>query len=121
MEQENSGGGRRNFSLIAQADGEDSATVAMRVAAARQRQMQRQAMPNAARGAAPLDALCTPDAAGSRFAQNAAQWLNWSSRGLHHALKVARTIANLAGAETIATAHVAEALQLRRSLSDATP
>jgi magnesium chelatase family protein len=52
--------------------------------------------------------------------QAAAQRLNWSSRGLHRALKVARTIADLAGADTIATAHVAEALQLRRTLSDAT-
>jgi predicted ATPase with chaperone activity len=34
---------------------------------------------------------------------------------------VARTIADLAGADSIATVHVAEALQLRRSLSDATP
>ena len=43
--------------------------------------------------------------------------LGWSARSLHRALQVARTIADLAGAEAIATAHVAEALQLRRSLS----
>jgi magnesium chelatase family protein len=107
--------------LMAQADGEASAAVAQRVAAARRRQMQRQSMPNAALDAAGVDTLCAPDAAAARFAQSAAQRLNWSSRGLHRALKVARTIADLAGAETIASAHVAEALQLRRLLADATP
>ena len=81
---------------MAQADGEDSAAVAPRVAAARQRQMQRQAMPNAAIDAGRIDALCALDAAAARFAQTAAQRLNWSSRGLHRALKVARTIADLA-------------------------
>jgi magnesium chelatase family protein len=106
--------------LMAQADGEASSAVAERVAAARRRQMQRQSMPNAALDAARIDALCSPDAGAARFAQAAAQRLNWSSRGLHRALKVARTIADLAGADTIATAHVAEALQLRRTLSDAT-
>jgi magnesium chelatase family protein len=103
--------------LMAQADGEDSAAVA----AARRRQMQRQSMPNAALDATRNDTLCRPDAAASRIAQSAAQRLNWSSRGLHRALKVVRTIAEPAGAETIAAAHVAEALQLRRSRSDATP
>ncbi len=104
--------------LMAQADGEASSAVAERVASARRRQMQRQAMPNAALDAARIDALCSPDASAARFAQAAAQRLNWSSRGLHRALTVARTIADLAGADTIATAHVAEALQLRRSLSE---
>ena len=106
--------------LMAQADGEASAAVAPRVAAARQRQMQRQAMPNAAIDAGRIDTLCALDAAAARFAQTAAQRLHWSSRGLHRALKVARTIADLDGADTLSLAHVAEALQLRRSLSDAT-
>ena len=95
--------------------------MALRLAAARRRQIQRQSMPNAALDAARIDTLCAPDAAASRFAQSAAQQLNWSSRGLRRALKVARTIADLAGSDSIATVHVAEALQLRRSLSDATP
>ncbi|MGL6109364.1 MAG: YifB family Mg chelatase-like AAA ATPase [Rubrivivax sp.] len=111
----------RPEALMAQADGEASTVVALRVDAARQRQMQRQAMPNAAIDAGRIDELCALDGAAARFAQAAAQRLNWSSRGLHRALKVARTIADLAGAERIATTHVAEALQLRRSLSDATP
>ena len=103
--------------LMAEPDGEDSATVAARVAAARQRQMRRQAVPNAAIEPGRIDALCALDAAAARFAQSAALRLHWSSRSLHRALKVARTIADLAGADTIGTAHVAEALQLRRSLS----
>ena len=102
--------------LLAAPDGEDSAAVAARVAAARSRQQQRQQAPNATLDAGRIDALCTMDAATARFAQSAAQRLGWSSRGLHRALKVARTIADLAGAGDIATAHVAEALQLRRSL-----
>jgi magnesium chelatase family protein len=77
-------------------------------------------MPNAAIEAGRTDELCAMDAAAARFAQSAAQRLNWSGRSLHRALKVARTIADLAGAETIATAHVAEALQLWRSLCEPT-
>jgi len=103
--------------LMTQADGEASAVVAQRVAAARQRQLQRQGLPNAAIEAGRIDALCVLDDAASRFAQAAAQRLNWSGRSLHRTLKVARTIADLAGADGIAVAHVAEALQLRRSLT----
>jgi magnesium chelatase family protein len=103
--------------LMAQPDGEASSAVAGRVGAARQRQLQRQAMPNAQLEAAQIDVMCAPEPQAAAFAQAAAQRLNWSSRSLHRALKVARTIADLAGAETISTAHVAEALQLRRSLS----
>ena len=102
--------------LMALADGEPSADVAARVAAARARQRQRQDGPNAAIEAGRIDALCVMDAATARFAQNAAHRLGWSSRGLHRALKVARTIADLAGADAITVAHVAEALQLRRTL-----
>ncbi|HMO44813.1 MAG TPA: YifB family Mg chelatase-like AAA ATPase [Rubrivivax sp.] len=105
--------------LLAQADGEASAEVAARVRVARQRQMQRQGSANAALDAPRIDAFCRLDDAAHRFAQSAASRLHWSSRSLHRALKVARSIADLAGAELIATVHVAEAVQLRRSLQTA--
>jgi magnesium chelatase family protein len=42
--------------------------------------------------------------------------LNWSARAYHRVLKVARTAADLAGAETVSAPHVAEAVQYRRAL-----
>ena len=91
--------------------------MADRVAAARERQLLRQGNSNALPDAAGIDAHCPLDDTAARFAQQAATRLHWSARSLHRALKVARTIADLAGSERIATAHVAEALQLRRSLA----
>ena len=100
--------------LMAQPDGEASSTVAERVAAARARQMQRQGEANALLEPGRIDEFCRLDEAAARFLRNAAERLGWSGRRLHRCLKVARTIADLAGSEGIATAHVAEALQLQR-------
>jgi magnesium chelatase family protein len=102
--------------LLAAPAGEASATVAARVAAARQRQMARQACSNAALEPAQLDEVCALDAASAAFLQAAALRLGWSGRRLHRCLKVARSIADLAGAERIAVGHLAEALQLQRVL-----
>jgi magnesium chelatase family protein len=44
--------------------------------------------------------------------------LGLSARGFHRVLRVARTIADLAGAQTIGAPHVAEAVQLKRTLDD---
>jgi magnesium chelatase family protein len=102
--------------LMAQPDGETSAVVALRVAAARERQIARQGMANALLTAGGIDEFCVLDAATTRFAQAAATRLGWSGRGLHRVLKIARTIADLAGSDGITLVHVAEGLQYRRAL-----
>jgi len=102
--------------LLAQAAGEPSAVVARRVAVARERQLARQGVANAALAAAQLDLHCALDDAARRFAEQTALRLGWSARGLHRAIKVARTIADLAGSDAIALAHLAEAVQYRRAL-----
>jgi len=99
--------------LLALPQGEPSVTVAQRVAGARERQTARQGGPNARLEPAQIDTLAAdPDAL--QFLRHAAERLSWSGRGLHRALKVARTVADLAGAERIGVGHVAEALQFRR-------
>jgi len=103
--------------LMALPDGESSVQVARRVAAARQRQQLRQGQPNAQLEAGRIDSHCVLDDAAARFLRTAAERLAWSGRRLHRCLKVSRTIADLAGSETVGTVHVAEALQLQRVLA----
>ncbi len=61
-----------------------------------------------------LDRVATPEPAGARLLHDAAERMRLSARGYHRVLKVARTIADLAGAETVAKTHLAEALSYRR-------
>jgi magnesium chelatase family protein len=61
-----------------------------------------------------VDRWCRPDAAGETLLKQAIARLGLSARAYHRVLKVARTIADLAAAEAIAVAHVAEAIQYRR-------
>ena len=96
------------------ADGESSATVRGRVCAARERQLARQGQTNARLGNREIERYCQPDPAGADLLRQAMQRLGLSARAYHRILKVARTIADLAGSETIRAAHVAEAVQYRR-------
>ena len=104
--------------MLSQADGDATAIVAQRVATARVRQLQRQDGVNAELEPGQIDTHCPLDAPAASFAEQAARRLGWSGRSLHRVIKLARTIADLAGATHIATAHLAEAMQLRRGLPE---
>jgi magnesium chelatase family protein len=60
-----------------------------------------------------LDEIATPDAEGVALLRQAAEALHLSARGFHRTLRVARTLADLDGAERVARMHVAEALSYR--------
>lgn len=94
--------------------GESSSVVRGRVTAARDVALARQAKPNAQLGPADVDLHCTPDAQGEALLRQAMQRLSLSARAYHRILKLARTIADLAGAPHVLAAHVAEAIQYRR-------
>ena len=103
-------------SMGARTDGEPSSVIAVRVAQARAVQMARQGWPNSHLGPRDIDRYCAPDDAGGRLLHATAQHLHWSARAYHRVLKVARTVADLAGSEHVAAAHVAEAIGYRRAL-----
>jgi magnesium chelatase family protein len=98
------------------APGETSAVVAERVAAARDRALARQGVANALLQAQDLAVHAVIDPAAKALLERSAERLGWSARSFHRVLRVARTIADLAGADAIASTHVAEAIQLRRAL-----
>lgn len=105
--------------LVLPPPAEGSAEVAARVAAARAVQTGRSAALNGARTNAELEgdaleAVATPDEPGRLLLADAAAAMKLSARGYTRVLRVARTIADLAGVETIGRIHVAEALSYRR-------
>ncbi len=93
--------------------GEASASVRQRVIAARQRQLDRQGCPNAQLGGTALDRHCRLDPPEEALLRRALDRLGLSARGYHRSLRVARSIADLAAAETITTDHLGEALGYR--------
>ena len=104
--------------LVLPPPAEGSAEVAARVAAARAIQTARYdgegVRTNAEADGELLDRVATPDDPGRKLLAQAAEAMRLSARGYHRVLRVARTIADLAGAEAINRIHVAEALSYRR-------
>ena len=103
--------------LIGTAPGEPSSTVRARVQVARERQRRRFAgtvlVSNADMGPGEVRRHCGTDDHTQALLKAAMQQLHLSARAYHRTLKLARTIADLAGSEAIAAVHAAEALQYR--------
>ncbi|MEA3032600.1 MAG: magnesium chelatase family protein, partial [Sphingomonadales bacterium] len=104
--------------LVLPPPAEGSAEVAKRVGAARRVQTERYAAhgirTNAEADGDLLDSVAAPDEPGRRLMGQAAEAMRLSARGFHRVLRVARTIADLAGSESVRRVHVAEALSYRR-------
>ena len=92
---------------------ESSSVVQGRVEAAHHRQQQRSGVSNARLPPAQLQQFCALNAANREFLEATLQQLKLSARAYHRILKVARTIADLAAADTIERSHLAEAISLR--------
>lgn len=86
------------------------------MAEARTRALARQGVANALLQAQDLATHAVLDSAAKALLERSAERLGWSARSFHRVLRVARTVADLGGAAEIATAHMAEAIQMRRGL-----
>ena len=106
--------------LIRPVPAEASAAVARRVARARDIQRLRFAelgMPalttNARASTSLIERIAEPDPAGLQLLRDAAEKMKFSARGYHRILKVARTLADLEGRDTVGRIHLAEAISYR--------
>ena len=95
-------------------DGDTSDQVRERVIAARQRQLHRAGKINAHLNTREVDRDCILHESDQQLLTQAGTRLGLSARAYHRILRLARTIADLADAESIATPHLTEALTLRR-------
>ncbi|HKY02963.1 MAG TPA: YifB family Mg chelatase-like AAA ATPase [Burkholderiales bacterium] len=100
--------------LASRAEGESSAQVRERVMRAHTLQLERQAKPNAALSAAEIESHCKRSGEAESLLKTAMSRLDLSARAYHRVLKLARSIADLAEADTIQASHMAEAIQYRR-------
>ncbi|MEM6464028.1 MAG: YifB family Mg chelatase-like AAA ATPase [Pseudomonadota bacterium] len=106
--------------LIKPGTSEPSAVVAKRVALARERQKHRYTQlghpgvnANAVCPTSLIETVAAPEASGAALLQAAAEQMRFSARSYHRVLKVARTLADLDGADTVGRIHIAEAISYR--------
>jgi magnesium chelatase family protein len=93
---------------------ESSGQIRARVEAAWQRQLDRQGRPNAQLAQSAIRQHCRLDAAGEQLLTQAIERLGLSARAFHRILRVARTVADLCGSESITRSHLTEAVGYRR-------
>jgi magnesium chelatase family protein len=93
---------------------DSSAVVRLRAARARTRALERQGVLNSALPPSGLEHYVAPDRETCDLLQFAAAKLNFSARAYGRILRVARTIADLAGADALTVHHVSEALLFRQ-------
>ena len=106
------------YSQLEDGGSESNAAIALRVASARERQRLRflddlEHPTNAVMTPSFIAEHCRPGKGGRRLLERAFDRLGLSARTLHRLQKVARTIADLDGAQKIASEHLAEAMQYR--------
>jgi magnesium chelatase family protein len=101
------------FTAGANEGAETTADAAVRVAGARRLQLERQKTCNARLADAAVQRWCRTDEAGQQVLARAMERFGLSGRGRQRVLKVARTVADLAGAQAVTAAHISEALTLR--------
>ncbi len=112
--------------MVGQAESEASVTVAARVEKARERQRLRYleagepgVFTNAAASSSLIEKVVNPDKESQALLLQAAERFRLSARAYHRVLKVARTLADLAGVEKVARPHIAEALSYRINFATA--
>lgn len=98
--------------------GESTQAIATRVAAAFALQLARQGKANQCLSNMEIEQHCRLEPHGEQLLHGAMARLHWSARTYHRVLRVARSIADLAGSPAITQPHVAEAIQYRRVLRE---
>ena len=99
-------------------DGELTRYTAERVARAYQRALDRQGKTNDELIASEIERVCHPEGPVRQLLHAASARLGWSARAYQRVLKIARSIADIEGVESIDHQHIAEAIQYRRSLRE---